>query len=182
MYNLFTSNGGLYIKIGTSFHFPPSQPHLNQVSGQAMGANPAVLPLPFQVKFSKLFDDAPQIPMSVVHSVFLSEFGRSPSGPDGVFEYFDDNAIASASIAQVHRAMLWEKDERGRDQWVAVKVQKPDVGKQVEWDLAAYKFVSWMFEHWLFDLPLYFVCGQSILFQGFAFVRATHALGSRICI
>jgi aarF domain-containing kinase len=136
-----------------------------------MGANPAVLPLPFQIKFSKLFDDAPQIPMSVVRSVFFSEFGRPPSGPDGVFEYFDDHAIASASIAQVHRAMLWEKDEHGRDQWVAVKIQKPDVGKQVEWDLSAYKFVSWMFEHWVFDLPIYFVCGRFILFGHFDVVQ-----------
>jgi aarF domain-containing kinase len=80
-----------------------------------------------QLKFASLFDDAPQIPYSDVLSVFASEFGRPPSGPGGMFEYFDDQAIASASIAQVHKARMWpepgEKD--GEGQWVAVKVRSP---------------------------------------------------------
>ncbi|KZP19138.1 hypothetical protein FIBSPDRAFT_892939 [Athelia psychrophila] len=99
----------------------------NQTSGRATGANTALLPEPMRDKFSKLFDDAPQIPYSTVLSVFKFEFGRPPTGPDGVFEIFEEEAVASASIAQVHKA-------KGGG-WVAVKVQKPDVGKQVEWDL-----------------------------------------------
>ena len=126
--------------------------------GQAIGANAALLPRPVQLKFSKLFDDAPQIPYSIIHSVFLSEFGRSPSGPGGVFEVFEEKAVASASIAQVHKAKLWSM-EGEEERWVAVKVQKPDVGKQMEWDLGAYRIVMWMFEHWAFDLPVYFVVG-----------------------
>jgi aarF domain-containing kinase len=113
-----------------------------------------------QRKFSKLFDDAPQIPYSTVRSVFISEFGRSP---EEVFEVFEEQAVASASIAQVHcaklRAQDSDDDSNKHGRWVAVKVQKPDVGKQVEWDLAAYKMVMWMFEHWVFDLPTYFVVG-----------------------
>ncbi|KAG6841653.1 hypothetical protein C0991_008638 [Blastosporella zonata] len=142
MYNLFTSNGGLYIKIG-----------------QAIGANAAFLPKPMQAKFSKLFDDAPQISYSVVDNVFRSEFGRPPCGPGGVFEIFEEQAVASASIAQVHRAKLWPQpgDTEEEEKWVAVKVQKPDVATQMEWDLGAYRAVMWMFEHWAFDLPVYFV-------------------------
>ncbi|KAJ7594036.1 ABC1 family-domain-containing protein [Mycena floridula] len=135
LYNLLIANGGLYIKIG-----------------QAIGANAGLLPKPIQAKFAKLFDDAPQIPYSSVLDVFKSEFGRVPAGPGGVFEIFEEQAIASASIAQVHKAKLW-----GEDTWVAVKVQKPDVGKQTEWDLGAYRMVMWMFENWAFDLPVYFV-------------------------
>ncbi|KAL1740934.1 hypothetical protein HDZ31DRAFT_17, partial [Schizophyllum fasciatum] len=89
MYELLTKNGGLYIKIG-----------------QAIGANAALLPKPVQLKFQSLFDDAPQVPSSVIEGVFRSEFGRPPSGPDGVFEVFEENAVASASIAQVHKAKL----------------------------------------------------------------------------
>jgi aarF domain-containing kinase len=133
---------------------------LSEHTGQAIGANSAMLPLPMQIKFSRLFDDAPQISTATVHSVLLSEFGRPPSGPNGIFEEFDDMAVASASIAQVHKAKLWERDSDGKEQWVAVKIQKPDVSKQVEWDLGAYKIVMWMFEHWIFDLPVYFVCGS----------------------
>jgi aarF domain-containing kinase len=112
-----------------------------------------------QIKFSKLFDDAPQIPYASVLSVFKSEFHRPPSGPDGVFEYFDENAIASASIAQVHKAKL--KEEDGGD-WVAVKIQKPDVGKQVDLDLVALRIVMWVYENWLFKIPVYFLVGASI--------------------
>ncbi|KAI8974036.1 ABC1-domain-containing protein [Trametes punicea] len=138
VYNLLTSNGGLYIKIG-----------------QAIGNNAALLPKPLQEKFSKLFDDAPQVPYSVVESVFRKEFGRAPAGPDGIFEVFEEQAAASASIAQVHRAKLKTDDDS--EQWVAVKVQKPDVSKQVEWDLGAFRIVMWIYENYLFDLPVYFV-------------------------
>ncbi|KAJ7755229.1 ABC1 family-domain-containing protein [Mycena metata] len=142
LFNLFTSNGGLYIKIG-----------------QAIGANAAFLPRPVQIKFASLFDDAPQIPLSEILSVFKSEFGRLPSGPGGVFEYFDEQAVASASIAQVHKARMWPGpgQAEGEGEWVAVKVQKPAVGKQTEWDLGAYRIVMWLFEKVAFDLPVYFV-------------------------
>ncbi|KZP07262.1 hypothetical protein FIBSPDRAFT_1053094 [Athelia psychrophila] len=73
---------------------------------QAIGANAALLPEPMRDKFSKLFDDAPQIHYSTVLSVFKSEFGRPPTGPDGVFEIFEEEAVASASITQVHKAKL----------------------------------------------------------------------------
>ncbi|KAF8063508.1 ABC1 family-domain-containing protein [Lyophyllum atratum] len=140
MYNLFTANGGLYIKIG-----------------QAIGANAAFLPKPMQVKFAKLFDDAPQIPYSTVEKVFKSELGCPPCGPGGAFEIFEEAAVASASIAQVHKAKLWPQPGDTEEKWVAVKVQKPDVATQMEWDLGAYRAVMWMFEHWAFDLPVYFV-------------------------
>ncbi|KIY72330.1 ABC1-domain-containing protein [Cylindrobasidium torrendii FP15055 ss-10] len=140
MFHLFTSNGGLYIKIG-----------------QAIGANAAFLPKPIQAQFAKLFDDAPQIPFEQVLSVFKSEFGRPPSGPDGVFQIFEETAVASASIAQVHKAKLWPAPGETEGPWVAVKIQKPDVAIQTEWDLNVYRAVLWMFEKWAFDLPVYFV-------------------------
>lgn len=130
MYDLFTSNGGLYIKIG-----------------QAIGANAALMPAPFQQKFARLFDDAPQIPYSTIARVFQREFNKSPQE---LFAYFDEKAVASASVAQVHKARTWDGD------WVAVKVQKPDVGRQTGYDLMAFRVVMWAFEKWVFDLPVYF--------------------------
>ncbi|TBU43047.1 ABC1-domain-containing protein [Dichomitus squalens] len=137
VYDLLTTNAGLYIKIG-----------------QAFANNAALLPRPMQEKFARLFDDAPQVPYSVVEKVFVAEFGRPPAGPNGVFEVFEEQAAASASIAQVHRAKL-KADDRS-DEWVAVKIQKPDVSKQVEWDLGAFTVVMWMYEHWLFNIPAMF--------------------------
>ncbi|KAH7909013.1 ABC1 family-domain-containing protein [Hygrophoropsis aurantiaca] len=150
MYHLFTSNGGLYIKIGESLPIYPALAKdvlFPPTSGQAIGANAPLMPRPMQDKFARLFDSAPQIPYSTIHSVFVREFGATPTE---VFAEFDETAVASASIAQVHKARLHSGE------WVAVKVQKPDVGKQMEWDLAAYRAVMWMFEKWVFDMPVYF--------------------------
>ena len=115
-----------------------------------------------QAKFAKLFDDAAQIPLSEVMKVFESQFHRPPSGPGGVFEYFDPVALASASIAQVHKAKLREEDGGG---WVAVKVQKPEVGKQVNLDLAMFRLVMWAYENLIFDVKAYFVVGEWLLYR-----------------
>ncbi|TFK57215.1 ABC1-domain-containing protein [Heliocybe sulcata] len=135
LYNLITANGGLYIKIG-----------------QAIGANAAVLPPAMQEMFSKLFDDAPQIPFSSVKSVIEAQFHKPLTGPEGIFDEFEERAVASASVAQVHRARLKSGEI------VAVKIQKPDVRKQSEWDLDAYALVIWLYEK-AFDLPVYFTVG-----------------------
>jgi aarF domain-containing kinase len=113
-----------------------------------------------QRKFSQLFGDAPQVPFAEIARVFQEEFGRPPSGPDGIFAEFEENAVASASIAQVHRARLKGQDGQPGD-WVAVKVQKPAVAKQMEPDLAAFRVVMWIYEHWVFDMPTYFVVGKN---------------------
>lgn len=69
-----------------------------------------------------------------------------------MFLEFDPVPIASASIAQVHRA----KTRDGRQ--VAVKVQKPQIEKQMHWDLATFRLVSWLIEK-IFDLPIYWSVG-----------------------
>ena len=158
VYDLLISNGGLYIKIGMFRVLYVDVLTLSRPLGQAFANNAAFLPQPMQQKFSRLFDDAPQVPYSVVQKVFVSEFGRPPAGPDGVFEVFEEQAAASASIAQVHRARL--KTDDGSEQWVAVKIQKPDVSKQVEWDLGAFTAVMWMYEHWLFNIPAMFAVSK----------------------
>jgi len=139
-------------------HRPTSRGRATDVSftGQAIASNAAVLPPAMQAKFAKLFDDAAQVPLSEVLKVFESQFHRPPSGPGGVFEYFDPVAVASASIAQVHKAKLREEDGGG---WVAVKVQKPAVGKQVNLDLAMFRSVMWVYEK-IFDVKAYFVVGE----------------------
>ncbi|KXN85102.1 ABC1 family protein C10F6.14c [Leucoagaricus sp. SymC.cos] len=124
MCNLLTSNSGLYIKIG-----------------QAIGINTTILPKAFQTKFSTLVDDASQLPYFIIHDVFTKELSAPPGGPDRAFSLFEKEVVASVSIAQVHKAKL-----KGKDEWVAVKIQKLDVGVQMEWGLAIYRTVMWMFE------------------------------------
>lgn len=70
-----------------------------------------------------------------MQAVFKADLGIDPMD---VFETFTETPLASASIAQVHRATL--KPEAGNpDRVVAVKVQKPAIAKQMEWDLFSYQ-------------------------------------------
>jgi aarF domain-containing kinase len=82
----------------------------------------------------------------------MEEFGKLPSE---MFKEFDEEAIASASIAQVHRATLFDGTK------VAVKVQKPSIRAQLKWDLACYKLIVRLFE-WNFDLPIYWTVPTTV--------------------
>ncbi|CAJ0922603.1 13948_t:CDS:10 [Entrophospora sp. SA101] len=125
--NVCRSNGGLYIKLG-----------------QSIGVQSSILPLAYQKAFKSLYDDAPAVDFNQVIKVFEEDFCCHP---DDMFDNFERTAIASASVAQVHRAKL--KDGT----LVAVKIQKPDIRKQMDWDLLAYKALMYMYEY-IFDLPL----------------------------
>jgi len=83
----------------------------------------AVLPPAYGEAFSTLFDEAPQISYDDVVAVFQRDFGKNP---DEVFDVFEHKARASASIATVFKARL------KTGEWVAVKVQKPEIEKQVQ--------------------------------------------------
>eukprot|EP01117_Protostelium_nocturnum_P012258 TRINITY_DN4509_c0_g1_i1.p1 TRINITY_DN4509_c0_g1~~TRINITY_DN4509_c0_g1_i1.p1 ORF type:complete len:538 (+),score=177.24 TRINITY_DN4509_c0_g1_i1:126-1739(+) len=124
-------NGGLYIKMG-----------------QAIATNSAVLPEPYQRAFSTLYDSAPSVPYDQVVKIFREDFGKHPNE---IFQEFSVEPLASASIAQVHKAKL--KDGT----IVAVKVQKPAIRKQMNSDLLAYKGLVLTYQY-LFDLPLYWSC------------------------
>ncbi|BEI82769.1 hypothetical protein CcaverHIS002_0306370 [Cutaneotrichosporon cavernicola] len=129
------TNQGMYLKLG-----------------QAIGLQAALLPKPYREAFTHVFDKAPSVPYSEVVGVFRDDLGIDPMD---VFEEFSHEALASASIAQVHKAKL--RPELGDpDQLVAVKVQKPAIKKQMDWDLFAYRSLMWLAEK-AFDIPLYFV-------------------------
>ncbi|KAK9766700.1 hypothetical protein K7432_004037 [Basidiobolus ranarum] len=124
----FFHSSGLYIKFG-----------------QGIATQAAVLPPQYNRTFKVLYDDAPIVPYEDVVRIFEEDFGCRP---DEMFVEFEREAFASASIAQVHRAKLPDGT------LVAVKVQKPYIRDQLDWDLRAYKAVCWLFEK-AFDLPVY---------------------------
>jgi predicted unusual protein kinase regulating ubiquinone biosynthesis (AarF/ABC1/UbiB family) len=80
----------------------------------------------YQEKLSKLRDSAPPMPWKDVKAVLEDELEEPV---EELFEEFDQDAAAAASIGQVHRAVLPD----GRK--VAVKVQYPKVAKALEADL-----------------------------------------------
>ena len=114
---LISANGGLYIKLG--IHFPVSR----LIVGQALAMQAAVLPPAYGEAFSTLFDEAPQMSYEDVVAVFKRDFGKTP---EEIFDVFEAKARASASIATVFKARLKSGE------WVAVKVQKPEIEKQVQ--------------------------------------------------
>jgi predicted unusual protein kinase regulating ubiquinone biosynthesis (AarF/ABC1/UbiB family) len=100
--------------------------------GQAVGSRPDLIPDEYIDVLSKLQDQVPSRPFTVVRRVVEGELGRPL---DDVFAAFEERPIASASLAQVHRATL--KDGRV----VAVKVQYPGIAEIVENDLANIRFL-----------------------------------------
>lgn len=131
LFAMIEKNKGLYIK-----------------QGQAVANQASVFPVAYQKRFSGLYDAAPQDLWSDVDRVLRKNLGSDYETQ--IFEYIEHDPIASASIAQVHRAKL--KDEQTL---VAVKVQHPYISKQVAVDLAVYRGISWVYSR-LFDLPLSF--------------------------
>lgn len=133
IYRCLQSNGGLYIKLG-----------------QALAMQADALPPVYARMFSRLFDEAPGVPWPVVRDLLEREFGH-PVGD--LFVSIDPQPTASASVAQVHRATV---RQGGEIKEVAVKIQKPDIQKQVNWDLSAYSWLMYIYEKYVFDIPVYF--------------------------
>src|SRR5215218_779366 len=97
-------------------------------AAQFASTRPDLLPAAYTESLSELQDRVPPQPWTAIEGAVAHDIGRALSE---VFEEFDHAPIASASIAQVHRARL--KD--GRE--VAVKVQYPGIGSLMEADLVA---------------------------------------------
>jgi ubiquinone biosynthesis protein len=105
--------------------------------GQLLSSRPDILPSHWIEELSKLQDSCPPLPIREVRA----EIERGLARP--VAELFADlveEPLASASIAQVHRARTHGGAE------VAVKVQRPDVRKRVEADLGLLYYLARLLE------------------------------------
>jgi ubiquinone biosynthesis protein len=95
--------------------------------GQVMSTRRDLIPADIAVELAKLQDRVPPFPEAQARAAVERAFGRPI---ESVFTSFDAAPVASASIAQVHFAVL--KD--GRE--VAVKVLRPGMLEAIEDDIA----------------------------------------------
>ncbi|MFD7655057.1 ABC1 kinase family protein [Actinosynnema sp. NPDC059797] len=94
--------------------------------GQVLSTRPDLLPPDVVAELVLLQDRVPPAPWPRVREVLVAELGRAP---EEVFAEFDEEPMAAASVAQVHRARLRSGAE------VVVKVQRPGVRRVAEGDL-----------------------------------------------
>jgi len=98
--------------------------------GQVMSTRRDLLPDDISLELAKLQDRVPPFSSDIAVATIERAFGRTVAD---IFESFDHIPVASASIAQVHFALLKNKD--GLVQEVAVKVLRPNMLPAIEKDI-----------------------------------------------
>lgn len=108
--------------------------------GQLLASRPDIIPQDYINEFRKLQDQIPPIAFAEIEQILDQQF---PAGYQKVFKEFSQQAIGSASIAQVHRAVLMDGTP------VVVKIQKPGVGEIIEDDIRILHLLADLVEHYI---------------------------------
>ena len=98
--------------------------------GQIMSMRPDFLPQEYCDELMKLQTEANPLPFSVIEKVIEQEYQRRWTR---IFRSIDEEALGSASIAQVHRAVLLDGEK------VVIKVQRPGVHDIMSKDIVLLK-------------------------------------------
>ncbi len=107
--------------------------------GQVLSVRPDLVPKEFSKELEKLQDNVPSFQFNDVRGIIEKELGKSI---ENLFLDFEKKPIASASISQVHRAVLKTGEK------AAVKVQRPDVRHIMETDIEImYYFANLLEKH-----------------------------------
>ena len=100
--------------------------------GQILSTRPDVIPAAYIDALQSLQDDVVSLPFSELSKVLDDELG-----PDWRQQIeIDEKALATASIAQVHRARIIETDEQ-----VVLKIQRPQIASKIRADLSILRFL-----------------------------------------
>lgn len=94
--------------------------------GQILATRGDLLPADWIDEFEHLHSKAPTLPFDELRPLVTEALGQEP---ETAFARFDAEPLAAASMAQVHRATLYD----GRD--VVVKIRRPGIRPKIEADL-----------------------------------------------
>uniref|UniRef100_A0A383VQQ0 Protein kinase domain-containing protein n=1 Tax=Tetradesmus obliquus TaxID=3088 RepID=A0A383VQQ0_TETOB len=98
---LFERLGATYIKLG-----------------QFIASSPSLFPEEYVLEFQKCLDRTDPVPFATIQRILKQELQQQPL--ESVFSYIDPQPLASASVAQVHSAVL-----AGSGKEVVIKVLRP---------------------------------------------------------
>lgn len=108
--------------------------------GQLLASRPDLVPEDFVNEFSKLHDQVQPLEFSIIEQVLKEEFGQSI---DLHFASFDPKPLGSASMAQVHKAILKDGTQ------VVIKVQRPGLVQKINDDLNVLYFLADLIETYI---------------------------------
>jgi predicted unusual protein kinase regulating ubiquinone biosynthesis (AarF/ABC1/UbiB family) len=102
-------------------------------NGQSLATRADLLPVEYIQELAKLQDEVPPFPTAQARAIIESELRAKI---EDIFQSFEDTPIAAASLGQVHRARL------RTGQSVAIKVQRPDIQAQIEFDISVLRRIA----------------------------------------
>ena len=105
--------------------------------GQVLSTRRDLLPPDIANELAKLQDRVPPFSSDVAVAIIEHSFGRSLND---IFVSFERQPVASASIAQVHFAVI--KDRNGSQREVAVKVLRPGMLTVIDKDLSLMRMMA----------------------------------------
>jgi len=105
--------------------------------GQVLSTRRDLLPLDVADELARLQDRVPPFPSAVAVATIERAFHKPLAS---IFVSFEHEPVASASIAQVHFAVL--RDRGGKERHVAVKVLRPGMLLAIEKDLALMRMMA----------------------------------------
>lgn len=110
--------------------------------GQLLSTRRDLIPTDIADELAKLQDQVPPFPSAQAVALLETAYGKPLSE---VFTSFDETPIASASVAQVHFAVLPNGHE------VAVKILRPGIKHTIEHDIALLQICAGLIERWWSD-------------------------------
>ncbi len=114
--------------------------------GQLLSSRPDLVSMSYAKEFKKLQDRVPTFPIEQVYQTIEEELGMPVAK---IFQDFNPEPIGSASIAQVHNAILMNGTK------VIVKVRRPGIEEQIMLDLNILQGLAKLIEKYVPESKLF---------------------------